>query len=89
MEQLLRLTFVLLGRYNQGCGRIAILTLKRLVDSAVLPFNLTQFPLAMADALDAFNTSGIKSDIMEFYPDYSERTLQYCIKEITVKLTNS
>lgn len=57
-------------KYNQGCGRMASLTIKRLADSLVLPFSLTNFPKSMQNSLDDFKAKGVAAKIRLFYKDY-------------------
>ncbi|XP_064110762.1 N-acetylated-alpha-linked acidic dipeptidase 2-like [Macrobrachium nipponense] len=57
-------------RIVQGCGRVALLTLKYFGDSAILPYSLERFPEAVKRALGRFKNSGSRNKLVEIYDKY-------------------
>ena len=54
----------------QGCGRLALLFLKYISDSTILPLALTEFPKKMNEALASFETNGQAATFRKIYDKY-------------------
>ncbi|CAL4108335.1 unnamed protein product, partial [Meganyctiphanes norvegica] len=57
-------------KIHQGCSRFALLTLKYLSDSVLLPYSVVQLPQAMAKALNGIKENGQQDTLMDIYDKY-------------------